>query len=170
MWMGPTLMMSPPTLHFYKYPPTLLPSSLLSSLLLHLLIHFFSRIHPLALGLEPLGVGFPRCSPNHHLGMLFSFFYSDWCIAVTVWSILVCIPMHVCIFLVFFLYSLFEYEDFGYLWSSWRCVVISVHFMHARCLSLCICVLENAYLGLWMSVWGDSNFFGFFFYRSTILL
>ena len=83
--MGPTLMMSPPTLHFYKYPSTLLPSSLFFPLLLHLLIHFSSRFHPLALGLEPLGVGFPRCSPNHHLGMLFSFFllglmHSGYCL------------------------------------------------------------------------------------------
>ena len=85
------------------------------------------------MGLDALG------ALNHHRGIPFPFSGSDLCIVVTVRTFS-CFFFHFHIFLEFLPRSLFEYEDFGYLWVSGRFVVISVDFMHARCLSLCISV------------------------------
>ena len=56
------------------------------------------------------------------------------------------------IFMLFFPYFWFDFNEFEYWWVMRGVEIISVHFPQYCMFRSCICLLEIAYLGLWMSV------------------
>ena len=88
---------------------------------------------------------------------------------VVLWSDHPCVYYDL-IFLVFFCDILFSCGDFEYLWALWIVAFNSVEFLQVRVFRSYICLVEIAYLRVWVWDLSDSSFVCFVLHRSTILL